>query len=285
MNAVPQHPAQVVQQLATAYWASRCLHLAAELGVADVLGDEPQTAEVIAQSLGVQPGALHRILRALANHGIFQHDGARFAHNEPSRMLRTGVPGSQRSLTRMMGLKVHWDAYRELDSALRTGRPPIAQVTRDGLFPYLAEHPEFDFLHVLLPHFPWHYLPTGQDYAALPGHTNGLHGQTWANDDVADLMRVRHLLQVQAADGAQHWQTPPPRGWRTSYRRKALAAWMTDVDHGAGKLLARVIVNRLWQHHLGRGIVATPSDFGTRGERPTHPELLDWLATELIREG
>jgi hypothetical protein len=63
-----------------------------------------------------------------------------------------------------------------------------------------ASGPELDFLHVLLPHFPWHYLPTGQDYAALPGHTNGLHGQVWANDDVAALMRVRHLLQVQAAD-------------------------------------------------------------------------------------
>ena len=52
-----------------------------------------------------------------------------------------------------------------------------------------------------------------------------------------------------------------------------------------GRLLARVIVNRLWQHHMGRGIVATPSDFGIRGERPTHPELLDHLAGELIKNG
>jgi hypothetical protein len=64
-----------------------------------------------------------------------------------------------------------------------------------------------------------------------------------------------------------------------------LANWISDVDQGAGSLLARVIVNRLWQHHLGRGIVGTPSDFGFQGDRPTHPELLDWLAGELVRNG
>ncbi len=72
---------------------------------------------------------------------------------------------------------------------------------------------------------------------------------------------------------------------RSSYRRAALAGWLTDVDRGAGALAARVIVNRLWQHHFGRGIVATPNDFGAQGDRPTHPELLDWLAGELIRGG
>ena len=72
---------------------------------------------------------------------------------------------------------------------------------------------------------------------------------------------------------------------RTSGDRAALSRWITDVEAGAGHLLARVIVNRLWQHHFGRGIVATPNDFGFQGDRPTHPELLDWLATELIRNG
>ena len=67
--------------------------------------------------------------------------------------------------------------------------------------------------------------------------------------------------------------------------RVALGEWLTDVDHGAGRLLARVIVNRLWQHHFGHGLVETANDFGTQGERPTDPDLLDGLARALIEGG
>ena len=66
--------------------------------------------------------------------------------------------------------------------------------------------------------------------------------------------------------------------------RQALADWLVDVERGAGMLTARVIVNRLWQHHFGVGLVATPNDFGVQGEAPSHPDLLDWLAGELIRQ-
>ena len=102
-----------------------------------------------------------------------------------------------------------------------------------------------------------------------------------------EVARTGYLQVLMRNDTtSDDWNRRPPPDWtRTSYRRTGMADWITDVDNGAGNLLARVIANRLWHHHFGRGIVATPNDFGLQGAQPTHPELLDYLAQRLIANG
>ncbi len=102
--------------------------------------------------------------------------------------------------------------------------------------------------------------------------------------------RVSPGFLTALTDGTADWDEGAWRDWlppggEGDRPRTALALWMTDVEHGAGALVARVIVNRIWQQYFDRGLVTTANDFGTQGHEPSHPELLDWLANELIASG
>ena len=88
--------------------------------------------------------------------------------------------------------------------------------------------------------------------------------------------------EVLAPSGFELDVKPPFPGADSTGRRLAFGRWLTADEH---PLTARIIVNRIWKHYFGRGIVGTLDNFGETGDRPTHPELLDWLAVELVRNG
>jgi len=87
---------------------------------------------------------------------------------------------------------------------------------------------------------------------------------------------------LTVASPAEYVFPGPPSEAKTTWRRRGFAEWLTAPEN---PLTARVMVNRIWQHHFGEGIVRTPSNFGKMGERPSHPELLDWLALEFVARG
>ena len=129
-------------EIAGGYSLSRCLHVVADLGVADALDEGSRPVADLAASVGAHPEALGRILRLLAAHGVFELQGDSCRHTPASRLLRTDHPRSMRSLVRMFGLPMNWAVYGELGHAARTGYPAAEKVLPGGFWSRFAEHPD-----------------------------------------------------------------------------------------------------------------------------------------------
>jgi hypothetical protein len=140
--AVSQRPAALVlSEMLSGYWISMALHVAARLGLADLLKDGPRAPVELAAAAGAHAGSLHRLLRALASVGVFAEDGAgRFGLTPLAERLRGDVPGSQKALALMMGDE-HYRAWGELEHCVRTGETGFRKVYGKEIFDYLAEHP------------------------------------------------------------------------------------------------------------------------------------------------
>jgi C-methyltransferase len=137
--AQPQ-PHEAIWALATAGFSARCLHVVADLGVADHIDDHAVPVGDLAVRCGVAVDALDRVLRLLATHGVFVRQGDAYAHTPSSRLLRDDHATTMRPFAQMMGLPFAWGALTELEHSVRTGRPSVEILEPRGLWAYLGEH-------------------------------------------------------------------------------------------------------------------------------------------------
>jgi ubiquinone/menaquinone biosynthesis C-methylase UbiE len=134
----PTPPAAALSQLLRGSLVTQLIHVAATLGVADFMRDGPKSSHELAASLGVDQGALYRVLRALASMGVFEEtDPGCFALTTQAQPLRTDVPGSLRASAMLYGEPWWWQACGDLLHSVRTGQPAFAHVHGESLFAYL----------------------------------------------------------------------------------------------------------------------------------------------------
>ena len=142
-GASPVQDVARLRVLITGYYFSRALYAAAALDVAEHLAGGPLTPEVLASRSGVHAPSLYRILRALATEGVFHEDEAgRFSNTAMSTLLRSGVPGSLRDLTLLLGDETSWRSWEAILHGVRTGEAPFEHVYGEKFFDYLQDHPD-----------------------------------------------------------------------------------------------------------------------------------------------
>ena len=164
--------------------------------------------------------------------------------------------------------------------------PPLADGVRDGDYRLTPDGPGDETLPGKGNSFDYGveccFIPEpGQKYE-VPAVHFGSNGLSVEEDLKAGVVEPGYLKVLVGAKQPPISHVPNRPDYVTSGRRRALAEWIVSPEN---PLSSRVMVNRLWYWHFGKGIVATPGNFGKMGMAPSHPELLDWLATEFVRQG
>jgi O-methyltransferase domain len=129
----------LVSGLVLGHLAPRCLHVIAEHGVADALGDAPASAAELAGRTSLNADALNRSLKLLVAHGVFAESEGKFTHNAASRLLQSEHPQSLRAYARMIGMPAVWNGLTYLDHAMKSGRPVSDWAS---LMAHFEQHPE-----------------------------------------------------------------------------------------------------------------------------------------------
>jgi hypothetical protein len=139
---MPLPPRRVLAQLLVGNQIQQAIHVAARLGLADLLRDGQRTVEDLAAAAGAHPAALRRLLRALAGFGVFAEDGdGRFRLTPVACLLQTGVPESMRAFALWSG-GVSYQAFGGLEYSVRTGEPAFEHIFGTDFYDYLARNPE-----------------------------------------------------------------------------------------------------------------------------------------------
>src|SRR6266568_6553997 len=136
-------PQEALLRLMTGPWIAQAIFVAAKLGIADLVGEEPRPSGKLAAASGVDAQSLHRVLRALASVGVFAEDNeGRFELTPMAGYLRSQVPCSLRAYAIMLGEQWHWRCWGEILHSVRTGKTAFEHIFGKSVFEHYAEHPE-----------------------------------------------------------------------------------------------------------------------------------------------
>jgi cytochrome c553 len=258
-----EHAPEITQEIYDNLVATGFLRMTPDATWANITGFVPDRIEVIADEIEVLGSAVLGLTMKCARCHSHKFD-----------------PIPQRDYYRLVAVfKGAYDEYDWLKPDVRPGIGPVSQDPLGGrLLPYVttAERRTWE---------------KAKDKGAREPRIQAL----WDRGEPSptyiyrrgDPLRPGQLVgpgvPTVLTDGRTPFEVKPPwPGAKQTGRRLAFARWLIQPDH---PLTARVMVNRLWKHHFGSGIVPTLANFGKVGARPTHPELLDWLAREFVRQG